>query len=51
MNFKKTQHFSSVVENNPSRFGIVEGELHDRKNFIVRIRNSLADMKLELEGK
>jgi len=39
-----------VVENNPSRFGISEGELHDRKNFIVRIRNSLADMKSELEA-
>jgi len=39
-----------VVENNPSRFGISESELHDRKNFIVRIRNSLADMKSELEA-
>jgi len=39
-----------VVENNPSRFGITENELQDRKQFIVRIRHSLADMKSELEA-
>ncbi|CAG5111854.1 Oidioi.mRNA.OKI2018_I69.chr2.g6125.t1.cds [Oikopleura dioica] len=39
-----------VVENNPSRFGIADDELRERKSFIVRIRNSLADMKSELEA-